>query len=977
MLCKMKKTHIFPVLLAVVMLVQAVSTSAAWKGNDDVSYVAEVYNEESGLPTGEANTILQSSDGYIWIGSYGGLIRYDGSSFTNYSADIGTSSIRALFEGADGKLYIGTNDKGAFVMEDDTFVPISGGEEHSFLCVKDFAQAPRHEIYLASTSGIAKIDDGVLKKVEFETVEKEQFHTVDSDSRGNIWALSDAGNIYILRDGKLLHDFSSADIFERGKATAIATDAMGRVYIGSSENAVAVMNSVGSTPAKSRSFTTRDVHMHNRLKTLPDGRIMVCGMTGFGYLTDTGVFTRVDHSTGDALSANWAELDHEGNFWVGSSTKGVIRYTESCFDTHNEAASLDGIAINAVRKEGENFYLGTDSGILVCGEDWKRVENGLTEMLSGIRVRNITSDTNGNIWFATYSNHGALCYDPETGKTSDFGCAQGMQSETIRVVFALSDGRVLVGNQLGFAIIENGRITETYGAEQGLKVPSVLCAMELGGEIYVGTDGSGIYKLSNGELTEYSFDEGLSDGVVLRMAPDSERENAYFVCAGNNLYYCENDCFRLLDGLEKGAGSIYSVYDRAGNIWLLQNDGVFAVDKKKILAGEPAFTLRYGVGCGLTGTLNANTWNYLDGDTGELYLATRNGISIFGFRGRKIGSPIAVVNSVTVDEKTYPHPETVFVSRTAQRVTIDISLLHFSDTNKFEIAYQMVDFDTQETVTDDKHVRVSYTNIPGGTYTFTMRVIDPMTGEETYVTEMTLEKEKKPMEYAWVRATALFLLLASVAGVVLLSNRIRLRSMKRRHKELQSITEQALLTIARTIDAKDPYTKGHSNRVAIYSREMARRMGYSPEQQENIYYIGLLHDIGKIGIPDEILNKPGKLTEEERKVIQQHPIIGGDILQDFEALPGIADGARYHHERYDGMGYGAGKKGKEIPPVARIICIADSYDAMQSVRCYRPPLAREDIVSELRKGTGTQFDPEIVPVMLSMIEDGTAPINDV
>ena len=137
----------------------------------------------------------------------------------------------------------------------------------------------------------------------------------------------------------------------------------------------------------------------------------------------------------------------------------------------------------------------------------------------------------------------------------------------------------------------------------------------------------------------------------------------------------------------------------------------------------------------------------------------------------------------------------------------------------------------------------------------------------------------------------------------------------------------------------------------------------------------MLHDIGKIGIPDSILNKPDKLTKDEREVIQTHVSMGGDILKNFNALEGISDGARYHHERYDGKGYCSHIKGDDIPLTARIICVADTYDAMSSDRCYRKALPQSVIREELIKGAGTQFDPEIVPYMLEMMDDGTAPYN--
>lgn len=196
------------------------------------------------------------------------------------------------------------------------------------------------------------------------------------------------------------------------------------------------------------------------------------------------------------------------------------------------------------------------------------------------------------------------------------------------------------------------------------------------------------------------------------------------------------------------------------------------------------------------------------------------------------------------------------------------------------------------------------------------------------------------------------------------------RRLRKRQIEYRSITDEALKTIARAIDAKDPYTNGHSIRVAYYSRELARRLGSSEEEQENIFYIALVHDIGKIGIPDSILNKPDKLTEEEFTVMRQHPTIGGDILREFKSLPGICDGARYHHERIDGSGYGQGLSGDAIPYCARIIGVADAYDAMNIARVYRDGMPRNQILEELEKGAGKQFDADVVRAAVKMIHDG-------
>lgn len=199
--------------------------------------------------------------------------------------------------------------------------------------------------------------------------------------------------------------------------------------------------------------------------------------------------------------------------------------------------------------------------------------------------------------------------------------------------------------------------------------------------------------------------------------------------------------------------------------------------------------------------------------------------------------------------------------------------------------------------------------------------------------------------------------------------------LDKKTREVELVTLQAITTVANTIDAKDDYTKGHSFRVAYYSKALAAKVGWSDEEVQNIHYIALLHDIGKIGVPDSVLNKPFKLTNVEFDLIKNHTIMGAEILKDIKMFPDVSVGARYHHERYDGRGYPDGLRGEEIPLVARLIGIVDSYDAMTSNRVYRRRLQDEIVKQELIKGKGTQFDPYLVEEFMQLLEEGNIQQN--
>ena len=188
-------------------------------------------------------------------------------------------------------------------------------------------------------------------------------------------------------------------------------------------------------------------------------------------------------------------------------------------------------------------------------------------------------------------------------------------------------------------------------------------------------------------------------------------------------------------------------------------------------------------------------------------------------------------------------------------------------------------------------------------------------------------------------------------------------------QENENLSLRVVQTLAEAIDAKDTYTNGHSSRVAKYSREIAKRYGYSLKQQDEIYMMGLLHDVGKIGVPDAVINKPARLTDEEYALIKDHCVKGDRILRNIRERPKLAIGARWHHERYDGKGYPDGLSGIDIPEEARIIAVADAYDAMTSRRSYREMLSQEAVKKEIETGKGTQFDPAFADIMLQMMEE--------
>ncbi len=194
------------------------------------------------------------------------------------------------------------------------------------------------------------------------------------------------------------------------------------------------------------------------------------------------------------------------------------------------------------------------------------------------------------------------------------------------------------------------------------------------------------------------------------------------------------------------------------------------------------------------------------------------------------------------------------------------------------------------------------------------------------------------------------------------------KAVKEEHDRSAQITFQTIGAIISLVDAKDPYTDDHSLRVAQYSLMLAEEMGWDRDAVEKLYYIAMLHDIGKVGVPDSILKKTSRLSDAEYQIMKTHTSIGATILKEMNFLDSVDEGALYHHEKYDGTGYPFGLKGEEIPMTARILCLADSFDAMNTVRVYRDKCDESYIIEEIRKGRGTQFDPDVVDAFFRCIE---------
>ena len=907
---KTNRKRLFAAVLALVTALCCLCTQVLAQSEiDETPYVATVYNERNGLPTGEANTVVQTRDGYIWIGSYGGLIRYDGSSFYNYSTEgiLPSSSVRALFEDSLGRLWIGTNDAGVFCLEDGELWAVENPDPQSYLCVRGFDEGEDGVVYVASNSGMGEVRDGRLIAYEGEDISGHTVYCVGVDSRGRVWGALNSGLCAVVKDGQVLRTYSSEELFDEAEIYCAAADAIGRVYLGTSGNVMARLTFPGDSlepeDMEIEYIDTPHVSTHNSIVTSDEGWVIICGNVGSCVISPEGSEHPITPEDG-ASAVNSGYVDYEGNIWLASTSSGILKYTRGYFSSPNREAGLEDIAINAIVRARGRSYLATYTGLLIYDENWQPVENELTQLLEGARIRSLLVDSKGRVWIASYvSQAPVICYDPADGAVQIFTTDDGLVNSSARSLLELSDGRIAVGTQGGLSMIQNDRVTESFAAEEGIEVGSILCILEgHDGSLLLGSDGGGIYAIKDGSVTNYNHEDGLNDGVVLRMLRD-EGSSGYFISAGSSLYYWDADGFRKLP-VRKGAGSIFDFFVRDDTVYIIQNSGIFTFDRVQLIAGEDPRPRLFSFAHGLTGSIDANTWNWQDED-GSLYLSTRSGISVFGFEPVTGTLPKGIISGVQTDSTFFSRPESVEVEKNVNRVTVDFAVLSFTETYDVGFAYMLEGFDESETVVEgEKSGSISYTNLPGGEYTFRLRIFLLEHPELYSDYTLTVIKEPKMWELMPVKVLGVALLVLFVALIVAMIYRAKIRGIQTRQQDYRSIIEKLLGIFARAAGSGGLRTGSSALQTAECAGELARRMGKPAEEQEDVYCAALLHDI----------------------------VPAGDLV------------------------------------AQRIIAVAEAYEALHS-----KALSPQEIAEQLRKSSGNELDPEIVPHMLAMITEGTVP----
>ena len=950
------------------------------------AYIKTVYNNTNGLPGGEANDIASTRDGILWIGTYAGLYRHNGKEFHHMNEYESIKTVRCLYVDSKGQMFVGTNDNGLSIIENEevktTLSEKEGLPSDSVRCI---AESSDGLYYIGTSAELAAVvyDDNKLK-VKKIISEVSSVQRLAADDNGNVAVVTSAGKLFLINNMQVITTLTAGS--EKFTSVVFADD--GRLCAAGESNNLFVFEISGGKFSLKKTISCEPLKHINSL-VFNEDLLFICSDSGAGYIEyyNDNCFHHVDTGIFNNSIDNMIE-DYQGNLWFSSSRLGLLKMCETAFSEIYCSAGFDEAVVNTVIKYNGKIYFGTDNGLsVVDAETGVPVENDFTKMMKGLRVRCLMQDSKKRLWVCTYTK-GLYCLDMG-GRVTAYETDTAQQ---FRVLLELRDGTIAAAGKKGISFLKDGLVTKRLTKADGFENQVVLTLSELeDGTLIAGTDGGGIAIIRNQKIEGLlQRQDGLTSNVILRTVNDyagTVPTGAFFAITSNGICYVEKD-FTVTPLSNFPYSNNYDMVVRPdGNLFVLGSAGIYVVTRDELISGQKIDYILLDLKRGLLGSLTANSWNYVDEDD-NLYLSCDSGanrLNLKEFDKMDITCRMQL-KSVIVNGKRYMVQTGIpfVIPGDSDSIEVIPEILNYSINNPY-ISLYMEGVDEQPNImTQNELASVIYSNLSSGTYYFHISLLDSKGNRVIDEIVYEIEKQYHIYDNWWFRIYAVLVMAMAIAWLTwYITATIQNFRFEKQEKELSYIREQVhmsdetILSIAKAVEARDKRTGRHSLRVAVYSMLIAAELGFDGEEIENMRQIGLLHDIGKIGVPDSILNKPSKLTEEEYNIMKNHVDIGGEILKDFTHIKNVADGARYHHERYDGTGYNRGLKGEEIPLTARIIGIADAFDAMTSNRVYRPAMPMEKVIEELKKGRGTQFDPALVDILLDLVNTGRIDVDQI
>ena len=731
-----------------------------------VGYTAKIYDASNGLPTSDANWIQGARDGYIWIGGYSGIIRFDGNSFERMDASGGLTSGRVIFEDSKGRVWVGTNDNGAVMIEGRQSVHFTYKDGLKSSSIRSFAEDKYGNIYIGSTGGISYVDgSGALNTISDERINDEIIERLVSDKEGRIYGCTGLGSVFCVETGRVTEFFTHEELGLPMVNTVFADpENPGMVYYGTKESVV-YYGRFGDKAASLRNIPVDPARNVVWITKAAD-RIWITSEEISGYLDGDWHFHTL-HNLPMNNSIYMMTEDYQGNLWFASSRQGVMEVVTNNFLNLTEEAGLEPEVVNSTCLRDSRLYVGTDSGLRIL-EGHRVVTNELSKMLEGVRIRCITRDDKDNLWISTFDNiQGLIRYGSDESITR-YREEEGMTSNLVRCTTLAEDGSVIAGTNDGISVIKDGKVVRTIGRSDVIS-NTVFLTVEEGddGEIYAGTDGDGIYCIGEDKVRKLGREDGLTSDVILRIKRDKER-NVFWIITSNSIEYIKDGRIVNVDTFPYNNNfDIY--YGSDDTLWILSSYGVFAVKADDMILNNAVDYRLYTMANGLTGAATANSFSEL-GDDGNLYISCRNGVSRVNIdhyfeQTSKIITGVRSIYCSNTGEILPDENGTYTIPAEAGRIQITPAILDYTMTNPLIHIFLEGSGDNGITTEHSNLKPLEYTGLKYGNYVLHIDVLDGSTGSVFQDQTFNIVKEPRILELRAVRII-LLALLAIVAGLI-------------------------------------------------------------------------------------------------------------------------------------------------------------------------------------------------------------------
>ncbi|MCR5093824.1 MAG: response regulator [Lachnospiraceae bacterium] len=848
---------------------------------ESVSFIEKLYNSENGLVGGCLNDIAMTRDGSMWIATYGGLFRFNGSKFVLIDNLKSVRSVQCLFVDEEDRLWAGTQDAGITLLNIDmtwcTLDTSSGLPSNSVKCISRDSSGL---YYIGTTAGlaVAEYDNGEIRIVKTDT-EVGNIRDLSPDHEGHMIVMNNLGDIRCFENGESILSLYMGSAIPRGISHADNGD----LYIGTDEGTIAIY---AFSPD---GFRVKGHIIAEGMKTIKDlyfddnGIIYVASDNGIGYIDSSGRLTMIESGEFNN-SIDHIFKDYQGNIWFTSSRCGLLCLGKSSFTDVFRLCEENNIVCNTIRQWNGHLYVGTNSGLKILDVDaGKSIKDDVTAEFEDIRIRCMETDSAGNLLVATYDK-GLMEITP-AGKVSAYVPTQET-GRSIRVVSILSDGTVIASGDGGMTFLKDKKVLHRLQTGKELAGGTVLNILETDDHtLLCGTDGDGIAVIRDGKLQKYlSREDSLSSGVVLRIVKDS-RSDGYFVLTGSGLCYMNRDFV-----ISELAMPYYNNFDIAmnssGEIFVLGGAGIYISEYDALMnrGAMESYTL-LDAKAGLPGSITSNAWNLVTDDE-QIYICGTTGIYLLDLNNyeMQISDFRTKITAVIIDGvyEDVTQIGTIEIPKGTDRIELNLEINNYTSADPY-VSYYLSGVDEEKTtVLASKLSSVIYHDIPYGNHDFIISVLDE-NGRELSGQTYVFTKEKELYEtmgfilyfYIFLLLFIVFIVISIVQGALMSQQ----KKEKGRHElVVKQLEREKAEALERALHMEEDANRTKSAFLANMSHEIRTPINAiigmdtmilreSGEEQIRSYALDI-HNAGKtlLTLINELLNYSKSEDDHEKAV---------------------------------------------------------------------------------------------------------------